>query len=105
MNLREYLLTCTAEEGCEIGQAGHKALRFGLDDINPKTGNSNRKDLVTEVNDLLGVLELLQENGIELPGLFGRDAIEAKKLRVLAWMKHSEAVGALQREDVDHAAQ
>lgn len=97
MNLTEHLLTCAAEEGCEIGQAGHKALRFGLDDINPKSRQTNRQDLVTEVNDLLGVLEMLQEHGVELPGLFDRRAIEAKKLRVLTWMEHSLAVGALQK--------
>ena len=96
MDLIEHLLTCTAEEGCEIGQAGHKALRFGLEDINPKTGKSNRLELVAEVNDLMGALELLQENGVELPGLFDRDAIEAKKARVLYWLEHSKSVGTLQ---------
>lgn len=97
MNMIEHLLTCAAEEGTEVAQAGHKALRFGLDDINPKTGRSNRIDLVAEVNDLLGVLELLQENGVLLDGLFDRDAIEAKKSRVLTWMDHSAATGTLQR--------
>lgn len=74
-----------------------KTLRFGLDDINPKTGRTNRIDLVAEVNDLLGVLELLQDNGVMLDGLFDRDAIEAKKSRVLTWMDHSAATGTLQR--------
>lgn len=97
MDLHEHLITCTAEEGCEIGQAGHKALRFGLDDVNPKTGRTNRGDLVAEVNDLIGVLELLQENGIQLPGLYDRTAIDAKKARVMTWLDHSHAVGTLQR--------
>ena len=97
MNVIEHLLTCLAEEGCEISQAVHKAQRFGLDDINPKSGQSNRKDIVAEVNDLLGAVELLIENGVELPGLFDREAIEAKKARIKTWMNHSEMVGALQR--------
>ncbi len=97
MNTIEHLLTCVADEGCEISQAVHKALRFSLNDTNPKTGNTNLADIVAEVNDLLGALELLQENGVELPGLFDRVAIDAKKAKVMAWMMHSESVGALQR--------
>lgn len=99
MNVLEHLLTCVAEEGCEIGQAAHKAQRFGLEDTNPKTGNTNRQDLVAEVNDLLGALELLQEHGVDLSGLFDRAAIDAKKAKIITWMGHAEAVGTLQRGD------
>lgn len=95
MNLLEHLLTCTAEEGGEVSQAAHKALRFGLDDINPKTQRTNRADIVAEFNDLVGVLELLQEQGVELPGLFDREAIESKKQRVRHWLGHSAVVGTL----------
>ncbi|MEL0169841.1 MAG: hypothetical protein VW877_17110 [Pseudomonadaceae bacterium] len=97
MNVLEHLLVCAAEESGEVGQAAHKALRFGLDDHNPKTLRTNRSEIVAEVNDLLGTLELIQEQGIELPGLFDREAIESKKARVLAWMNHAKANGTLQR--------
>lgn len=87
MNLLEHLLTCTAEEGGEVSQAAHKALRFGLDDINPKTQRTNLQDIVSEFNDLIGALELLQEEGVNLQGLYDRQAIESKKARInaLAW--------------------
>ena len=96
MNKIEHLLTCLVEECTEIGQATTKAQRFGLDDVNPGTHNTNRSDIVKEVNDLIGVLELLQECGVELPGLYDREAINAKKERLLIWMSRSEQLGLIQ---------
>ena len=52
-------------------------------------------DLVREVNDLIGALECLVEAGVELPGLFDRTAIEAKKAKIAQWMEHAKARGAL----------
>lgn len=96
MNIDEYLFTCTGEESAEIGQAVSKILRFGLDDINPNTNQTNRVELVKEFNDLVGVLELIQERGIELPGLFDRNAIEQKKLKVIKYAEISKKLGRLQ---------
>lgn len=95
MNLLEHLLTCTAEEGGEVSQAAHKALRFGLDDINPKTQRTNLQDIVSEFNDLIGALELLQEEGVNLQGLYDRQAIDSKKARIKHWLGHSKSVGTL----------
>lgn len=104
MNTSEHLLTCVSEECVEIAQiamrtsqAASKALRFGLDDGYPGTDRSNRADLVREVNDLLGALEGLQEMGVDFPGLYSRDAIDAKKAKIKTWMVHAEKVGTLQR--------
>lgn len=97
MNTIEHLLTCLVEECTEIGQATTKAQRFGLGDVNPGTYNTNRSDIIKEVNDLIGVLELLQENGVELPGLYDREAIEGKKQRLLVWMSRSEQLGLIQK--------
>ncbi len=102
MNSAEHLLTCVNEESGEIAQialrlsqATCKALRFGLDDGYPGTDRTNRMDLVREVNDLIGALEGLVEAGVELPGLFDRAAIEAKKAKISKWMEHAKARGAL----------
>lgn len=104
MNEAEHLLTCVNEESGEIAQialrisqATCKALRFGLNDGYPGTDRTNRMDLVREVNDLIGSLEGLVAAGVELPGLFGRKAIEAKKAKIIKWMSHAEKVGALQK--------
>jgi hypothetical protein len=96
MTPQEHLLVSLMEESAEIAQvanrithAAAKALRFGLDDGYPGTDRTNRTDLVREVNDLLGVLEALQEAGVELPGLFDRQMIETKKSRIKRWMDYA----------------
>ena len=66
MNNAEHLLTCLAEEGCEIAHACHKSLRFGLDDrnvLNPN-GPTNRERIVEELNDLMAVIGILQARGV-----------------------------------------
>lgn len=106
MNQSEHLLTCVSEECGEIAQialrmsqAAHKALRFGLDDGYPESDRTNRADLVREANDLFGALERLQEAGVDLPGLFDRSAIDAKKSKITKWMGHAESLGTLHREE------
>lgn len=98
MNTEEYLLVCLAEESGEVARASHKALRFGLDDGFPGTSRTNRQDIVQEANDLLGVIEVLIDNGIELPGLFDRVAIETKKAKVYRFMDYSVARGRLRTD-------
>jgi hypothetical protein len=99
----EHQLTCVNEESGEIAQialrisqATCKALRFGMDDGYPGTDRTNRMDLVREVNDLIGALERLVEAGVEMPGLFDREAIEAKKKKIEKWMSHAKKNNALQ---------
>jgi hypothetical protein len=105
MNVSEHLITCLAEESGEIAQiagrisqAAHKALRFGLNDGYPGTNRTNLRDMVQEFNDLIGVIELMHEEGIVLDGLYDRAAIEAKKEKVRMYMVYAEDRGCLQRE-------
>jgi hypothetical protein len=84
MTTQEHLLVCLMEECAEIAQvatritqAAAKALRFGLDNGYPGTDRTNRADLVREINDLMGVIEAIQEAGVELSGLFDRCLAES----------------------------
>ena len=70
-------------------------LRFGQDDINPERDLTAVQVLVAELNDLQGVIELLQER-IELPGLNDREAIEVKKAKVHKYMNYAYSHGTLQ---------
>lgn len=93
MNKREYLLTCLSEEGAELSQAAGKALRFGLDDT--YYTESPREAIIREFNDLVGVLELLNENGVDFKKLHRRELIEAKKKKVKKFMEYSKEKGTL----------
>lgn len=95
MNTIEHLLTCLGEEGGEVTNAACKALRFGLDDEPPGGGLRNHEYIVKEVNDLLGVVELLQEHGVGLTGIGSREDIDAKKAKVHKFMKYAIERGTL----------
>lgn len=99
MNPLEYVLNLVAEEATEVAGAAHKALRFGLDDLDPATGISNKDQLVKEWNDLRATLRMLEEQlaevGDSLTGLDDEAAIEAKIQKVLKWSRRSVANGTL----------
>ena len=95
MNKVEHLYMCVAEECGEITQAAGKSGRFGYDDYPPGGGLPNNEYLVREVNDLLGVLELLEEEGIPLPGVGDRAMIEEKKAKVKRFMEYARTRSTL----------
>ena len=56
-------LTLLVEECSEVIQAVTKIQRFGIDDVHPKTGKSNREELTQELGDLLLKINILVANG------------------------------------------
>ena len=56
-------LEILAEEAAEIIQAKSKAVRFGIDDYHPKNGVPNREKLEEEIGHLLGIIDVLIDNG------------------------------------------
>jgi len=62
MNLQEHeLMAHLVEELGEATQAAGKLLRFGLDNVNPVTGEKNLDRLQAEIADVLVAVELLAE--------------------------------------------
>lgn len=98
MNVVEHLLTCLAEEGGEVAKECCKILRFGLDDYCPYDPEQtpNRVRLVNELNDLLGVVLLLVEEGVLPEGWEDRGAQYKKMKKVVRHMGYAETAGALQ---------
>lgn len=97
MNRIEHLLTCVSEECAEITQAVDKALRFGLDDGSPDKTTTNAEDIVKELHDLIGVIELLDEAGA-IPYVHSIDtqkAIDNKKAKVEKYLEYSKSRGTL----------
>src|SRR6266511_3847288 len=97
MNTAEHLLTCLAEENVEVAKETTKALRFGLDDRHPNDpdGPTQREQIINELNDVLGVVDLLVEAGI-LPAYWIDEAkIRTKKEKVEKFMGYAVEAGAL----------
>ena len=95
MNRTEHLLTCLAEECAEVQQAVAKALRFGLDDGYPGTTRTNADDIAKELNDVLAVAALLQEEGVNLFGMFNKQHTIEKQAKVQHYMEYAEQRGTL----------
>ncbi len=93
MKLKDHLLLILIEEGLEVGIECSKSLRFGLHDDYKEIPPIDR--IVYEFNDLIGVIELLQENGVELKGLYNREQIDAKKAKVMRLLEYSKKQGRL----------
>lgn len=101
MNRTEHLLSCLAEECCEIGQRVSKALRFGLDEVQPGQGLTNGQRIIEEYNDLRGVMQMLEDEGIldsstDYHTLSA--TMQAKKAKVEKFMRYAAEQGALQGE-------
>lgn len=103
MKTSDHLLVVSGEEAVELAEASvalqeitthalrfsqhtAKSLRFGPHEINPVLQKTPVESLVCEMNDLIAAVEMLQEAGIELPGLGDREYIEQKKQRIKKMM-------------------
>jgi len=96
MNKIEYLLTVLSEECGEVVQANCKILRFGGDNHNPQDPTvSNIELMIKEINDILGVIELLEEEGVNVSRVGNREDIEKKKEKVKKFMEYSTNIGRL----------
>lgn len=77
----KYFLTVLGEEASEIAQVASKAIRFGLDNVSPYNGLTNKKSIIQEVNDLMAIIwELNDVYGLEFS--LDRQHQENKRLKV-----------------------
>lgn len=94
---REYLLTCFAEECNEVAQRCTKALRFGLDEIQPGMELRNDERIMAEVADLFGVLELLTDGGVLSYPLELVPFVQAKRAKVEFYLKYAQSIGTVEK--------
>lgn len=95
MNKVEYLLTCLSEEAAEIQKDCCKGQRFGIKDVNPASGQTNAEMIIEELNDLMGVVKLLIEEGVLRENWLDNKKILAKTEKVKEYMLYSKEQGTL----------
>jgi hypothetical protein len=64
MTREQHLLIKLSEECAEVAHRVSKALRFGLDEIQPGQDLDNGERLWQEIHDLIAVIEMLGEEDI-----------------------------------------
>ena len=99
MNKNEHLLVVLSEESSEIIKDVAKSLRFGLESIEPGQNYSNGEKIENEIADFLGVVEMLQE--LNMIGEISKEKIKKKKIKVEKYLKLSETLGTLKKQDND----
>jgi len=96
MNRQEHLLTILGEECVEVAQRCSKALRFGISEVQPGQDLTNASRIVSELTDLLAVLEMLSDEGVlDLSSQDTRELTAQKKAKVERFLEYSRACGTL----------
>ncbi len=91
MNKKEYLLTILAEECAEVIELCSKIMRFGSDNVAPDETEDNKTRLENELNDVFGVVALLQDDKIINEKTLQGIKIKAKKDKVKRYYKEYES--------------
>lgn len=99
MNRIEHLLTILGEECAEVAVRCSKAKRFGLQEVQPQQPFTNAERIMIEVNDLYGILKMLNDEGILVaePDPF---AIARKIEKVEKFLLYSQQCGTLDADAV-----
>lgn len=88
MKRQEHLLIILAEECAEVAQRASKALRFGLNEIEPGQLLTNHQRLCEEMSDLWAAADMLKLEG-------DRERAIAKKHKVEEFLVRSRILGTL----------
>lgn len=105
MTRDEHLLVIFAEECAEVAQRVSKALRFGLTEIEPGQKLTNAQRIVSEMNDLTAVYNMIAGPAVapnsKFTGLFdGKpeewfEAMRIKQQKVSKYLLYSATCGTL----------
>lgn len=97
MTRNEHLLVIAIEECNEVAQRLSKALRFGLEEIQPGQSLTNTERIRYEYSDLAAVLEMIAPptaaGGVIHPP--NGKAMDAKREKVEHFLRYSAEIGTL----------
>jgi len=94
MNRLQYLLIKLAEEASEVSQIALKTSQFGTDETCPGLLENNKQRVHSELNDLLGIVEMLNEE-FDFKFNFSWTKAELKKLKVNKYYEYSKELGMI----------
>ncbi len=100
MDRLQHLLVKLAEERSEISQIALKTAQFGPDGVIPGTNITNFQKCHLELDDLLGVVEMLNEE-FSFGYTPNRANMNAKKAKVREYLEYSIKLGFVKDERND----
>ena len=103
MTTEQYYLTKLTEECVEVAQIALKTQQFGMDEAMPGQPFSNKQRCHQEIDDLMAIIEVLNsDHGFGY--VQNREAIEAKKIKVLKYLTYSQELGFVDSEPSTQSA-
>lgn len=100
MTREQYLLVKLAEEASEVAQRALKASQFGVDEVQKGQEQNNAERLYDELNDLNGILALLNSHVSGFAYTPDPEAIKAKRNKLKKYKKLAATYGKVTDEDV-----
>lgn len=95
MTRTEHLLTVLAEECAEVAQRTSKALRFGINEIEPDQPHTNAQRIFFEMVDLMAVYGLLEMEKL-VPAIgSAQGEVAAKVAKVEKYLAYAQECGTL----------
>lgn len=88
MSDETHFLACIGEECGEIQQEVGKAIRFGINDVNPVTNERNGDAIIREFNDLCGAMITLFDCSLE--DILKYQHINEKNKKIMKWLAYSK---------------
>lgn len=99
MSEKEWLLVCLMEELAETSQRVSKALRFGVDEIQPGQPLTNMQRIAEENADVLVIMGMLAHHNTDISNVFSNEEFErraeAKVMRVLELIRKARESGII----------
>lgn len=95
MNRTQLLLLKLSEECVEVSKECSKAIQFGLDEVYPPVGLSNRDRIRAELQDVFAVVQILNDE-LGLGFLPSPEAAEIKLHKINHYAQYSKDLGQLQ---------
>lgn len=98
MNKQEYILNQLSQECIEVAKEISKALAFGLEDFNPndKLKITNKVKIESELNDLLGAIDMAFKSGIlDFEIIYNPKGRLEKINKIIKYMKRARQIGVL----------
>lgn len=93
MNREQILLIQLMEESSEVQQNISKTLRFGKDEVYYKLTTTNAQRVTQEMEDLIGVFNMLVSEGVLPP--MDTDNCDAKAEKVEKYMVYSKELNII----------
>lgn len=99
LTLRQFYLTKLIEECQEVSQRAAKSMQFGPEEIQKGQEKTNATRLRDEVEDLLGVIAILEANTDDLPEIPISEHVSRvvrKNEKIAKYLKYSQELGMVE---------